>query len=40
MALQYSQFGATIVCIDINEKGNLETVREIKERGGKAFSYL
>lgn len=39
LALQYSALGATIVCWDVNEKLNLETVKQIKSRGKKAFGY-
>lgn len=39
MALQYSALGATIVCWDINEKLNNETVQLIKSKGKKAFGY-
>lgn len=39
MALQYSALGATIVCWDINEQLNLETVNLIKSKGKKAFGY-
>jgi all-trans-retinol dehydrogenase (NAD+) len=39
LALQYSELGATIVCWDINEKLNLETVKLIKSKGKKAFGF-
>lgn len=39
LALQYSTLGATIVCWDINEQLNLETVKLIKSKGRKAFGY-
>lgn len=39
LALQYSALGATIVCWDINEQMNQETVKLIKSRGGKAHGY-
>lgn len=39
LALQYSALGATVVCWDINEKLNLETVKAIKSEGRKAFGY-
>lgn len=39
LALQYSALGATIVCWDINEQLNLETVNLIKSKGRKAFGY-
>lgn len=39
IALQYSALGATIVCWDINEPTNIETVKLIKSKGGKAHGY-
>lgn len=39
MALQYSELGATIVCWDINEQLNSDTVNLIKSKGKKAFGY-
>lgn len=39
LALQYSALGATVVCWDINEELNLETVKSIKAKGKKAFGY-
>jgi len=39
LALQYSALGATVVCWDINEQLNLETVKLIKAKGKKAFGY-
>ena len=39
LALQYSALGATIVCWDINEPTNIETVKMIKSKGGKAHGY-
>lgn len=39
MAVQYSALGATVVCWDINEQLNLETVRLIKSKCGTAFGY-
>jgi NAD(P)-dependent dehydrogenase (short-subunit alcohol dehydrogenase family) len=39
LALQYSALGATIVCWDINEQLNLDTVNLIKSQGRKAFGY-
>lgn len=39
MSLQYSALGATVVCWDINEALNQETVKLIKSRGGKAHGY-
>lgn len=39
LAIQYAKTGAKVVCVDINEKGNNDTVKEVKSRGGKAFGY-
>lgn len=39
LALQYSALGATIVCWDINESMNIETIKTIKSNGGKAHGY-
>lgn len=39
LALQYSALGSTVVCWDINEELNQETVKLIKSRGGKAHGY-
>jgi all-trans-retinol dehydrogenase (NAD+) len=39
LALQYSELGATIVCWDINEQLNLDTVNLIKSKGRKAYGY-
>lgn len=39
LALQYSNLGAIVVCWDINEALNLETVNLIKSKGRKAFGY-
>lgn len=39
LALQYSALGATVVCWDINEQLNLETVNLIKSKDRKAFAY-
>lgn len=39
LSQQYAKLGATIVCWDINEQLNLETVKLIKSKGGKAFGY-
>ncbi|CAD1474449.1 unnamed protein product, partial [Heterotrigona itama] len=40
LALKYASLGATIVCWDINEQGNNETVEEIKQNGvSKAYGY-
>ncbi|XP_058175841.1 short-chain dehydrogenase/reductase family 16C member 6-like [Anopheles ziemanni] len=40
MALQYAQLGATVICLDINEKQNAETVATIKQQRGNAFGYV
>ncbi|EDV34402.1 uncharacterized protein Dana_GF20987 [Drosophila ananassae] len=40
MALQYGQLGATILCWDVNEQTNNQTVKEIQAKGGKAFGYV
>ncbi|XP_065363009.1 17-beta-hydroxysteroid dehydrogenase 13 [Calliphora vicina] len=39
LALQYSSLGAKVICVDINEKNNMQTVKEIKQAGGNAFAY-
>lgn len=39
LAFQYSQLGATVVGLDINDKGNNETAKEVRSRGGKFHSY-
>ncbi|XP_055371014.1 short-chain dehydrogenase/reductase family 16C member 6 [Condylostylus longicornis] len=39
-ALKYASLGATVVCLDINEKLNKETVKEIQSRGGNAHHYV
>lgn len=39
LSLQYAALGATVVCVDVNEKTNQETVTAIKSKGGKAFGY-
>ena len=40
LALQYSHLGATVVCWDINEKLNNETIKAIKSSGGTAYGYM
>jgi len=41
LALQYASQGATVVCWDINEKNNKETVKEIDKLGyPKAHAYV
>lgn len=39
MALQYSELDAIVVCWDINEQLNSDTVSLIKSKGKKAFGY-
>ena len=39
MALQYASLGAKIICVDINQTNNEQTVKEIVNKGGKAFAY-
>lgn len=41
LALQFASLGATVVCLDINEVANLETVKQISDRAySKAYSYI
>lgn len=40
LSLQYAALGSTVVCVDINEKTNSETVGEIKKCGGNAFGFV
>ncbi|CAH0690497.1 unnamed protein product [Chilo suppressalis] len=39
-ALRFARLGGVVVCVDINPKGNLETVDLIKEEKGKAHHYV
>lgn len=39
LAQQYAKLGATVVCWDVNESTNQETVKHIKSEGGKAHGY-
>ncbi|XP_076244046.1 short-chain dehydrogenase/reductase family 16C member 6-like isoform X2 [Calliopsis andreniformis] len=40
LALKYASLGATVVCWDLNQQGNEETVNEIKGMGAtKAYAY-
>ncbi|XP_047985634.1 17-beta-hydroxysteroid dehydrogenase 13-like isoform X2 [Leguminivora glycinivorella] len=39
IALRFGKLGATVVCVDVNAKGNEETVQMIKDNGGKAFNF-
>jgi len=38
-ALQYAALGAKVICWDINETNNMQTVKEIKAAGGQAVAY-
>lgn len=40
MALQYAALGGNVVCVDINKENNDATIKEIKNRGGKAQGYV
>lgn len=40
MALQYARLGAKVICWDVNEQTNTQTVKEIKQAGGNAFGYV
>jgi NADP-dependent 3-hydroxy acid dehydrogenase YdfG len=39
IAVQYSELGAIVVCWDMNEQLNLDTVKLIKSKGKKAYGY-
>lgn len=39
VALRFGRLGAKIVCVDINAKGNEETVKLIKQSKGQAYNY-
>ncbi|XP_015373874.1 PREDICTED: 17-beta-hydroxysteroid dehydrogenase 13-like [Diuraphis noxia] len=40
LAMQFADVSAKVVCVDINEKSNVETVKEINAKWkGKAFAY-
>lgn len=39
LALQYANLGSKVVCWDIDEGNNLETVRQIKSKGLQAVGY-
>lgn len=39
MALQYAALGAKVICVDVNEKNNTQTVKEIKQAGHVAHGY-
>ncbi|XP_062140070.1 17-beta-hydroxysteroid dehydrogenase 13 [Drosophila sulfurigaster albostrigata] len=40
MALQYGALGAKVICWDVNEQTNSQTVKEVKQAGGTAFGYV
>ncbi|XP_017872068.1 PREDICTED: epidermal retinol dehydrogenase 2 [Drosophila arizonae] len=40
MALQYASLGAKVLCWDVNEQTNTQTVKEIKQAGGTAHGYI
>ncbi|KAH8305372.1 hypothetical protein KR044_012856, partial [Drosophila immigrans] len=40
MALQYAALGAKVICWDVNEQTNSQTVKEIKQAGGTAHAYV
>lgn len=40
MALQYARLGAKVLCWDVNEQTNTQTVKEIKQAGGTAHGYI
>ena len=40
VATRLARLGAKVVCVDINSKGNEETVALIKQEKGKAYPYL
>ncbi|KAK7076214.1 hypothetical protein SK128_023566 [Halocaridina rubra] len=39
LALQFSRLGAKIICLDINEANNKQTVADITREGGTAWGY-
>ncbi|KAH8298208.1 hypothetical protein KR018_011007, partial [Drosophila ironensis] len=40
LALHYTSLGSTVICVDIDEKNNLQTVKEAKGlNGGNVYSY-
>ena len=39
LALQYANLGSKVVCWDVDEGNNLETVRQIKSKGQQAVGY-
>ncbi|GBP38698.1 hypothetical protein EVAR_22347_1 [Eumeta japonica] len=39
MALRFARLGSVVVCVDINPKGNQETVDMIKSENGKVYKF-
>ncbi|KAL7637828.1 UNVERIFIED_CONTAM: hypothetical protein RMT77_011440 [Armadillidium vulgare] len=39
LALQFSRLGARIVCVDLNEEANKQTVAQITKEGGTAWGF-
>lgn len=39
LAIAYANLGAKVVCWDINEESNIETVNLIKSEGHEAFGF-
>ncbi|KAG6441854.1 epidermal retinol dehydrogenase 2 isoform X2 [Manduca sexta] len=39
VALRFGRLGARVVCVDINDKGNEETLNMITEEKGRAYTY-
>lgn len=39
MALRFAEFGAEVICVDINPAGNLETYNMLKNRNAKVHKY-
>ncbi|CAH0727615.1 unnamed protein product, partial [Brenthis ino] len=40
MALRFARLGGTMVCVDINENGNEETAKMIKQEKGRVHTYV
>ncbi|CAI5450361.1 unnamed protein product [Caenorhabditis angaria] len=39
MAVEFAKLGAEVVLWDVNEAGNLETLKTVEDVGGKAYAY-
>lgn len=39
LAIRFAKLGSTLVCVDVNAKGNEETVKMINGKKGKVFQY-